>query len=117
MDIISFMKLGKKTINAKVMNNKKLMSKLIVYGKSFKNGKPVPTKGLGDIVFYAILISGIYKLEYNNFFIIYGACLIFLGCVINWIIICFIYKKKGYKGFPATIIPFLCLLPLLIYLI
>lgn len=117
VDIISFTKIGSKTANAKVMTNKNLMAKLIVYGKSFKNNNIVPTKGLGDFVFYAILLSGIYKLSNNTSYIFYGACLVFLGCVINWIIVCFIYNKKWYKGFPATFIPFILVLPLLLQFI
>ncbi|MGK0468378.1 hypothetical protein [Clostridium sp.] len=111
-DIISFTKIGSKTANSKVMANKKLMWKLIVYGKSFKDKKPIPTKGLGDFLFYTILLSGIYKISNNSDFLFYGVCLIFLGCTINWIIVSFIYNKKWYKGFPATFIPFILVLPL-----
>ena len=108
--IISFTKIGSKTTNAKVMANKNLMWKLIVYGKSFKDKKPIPTKGLGDFLFYTILLSGIYKINNNSCFLFYGTCLIFLGCTINWIIVSFIYNKKWYKGFPATFIPFILVL-------
>lgn len=111
-DIISFTKIGSKTTNAKVMANKNFMWKLIVYGKSFKDKKPIPTKGLGDFLFYTILLSGIYKISNNSGFLFYGACLIFLGCIINWIIVSFIYNKKWYKGFPATFIPFILVLSL-----
>lgn len=111
-DIISFTKIGVKTANAKVMSNKNFMAKLIVYGKSFKNNNAVPTKGLGDFLFYTILLSGIYKVSSDSNFVLYGACLIFLGCAINWIIVCFIYNKKWYKGFPATFIPLILVVPL-----
>lgn len=117
VDIISFTKIGSKTSNAKVMSNKNLMSKLIVYSKSVKNNNIVPTKGLGDFVFYTILLSGLYKISNSNYYLFYGACLVFLGCAINWIIVCFIYKKKWYKGFPATFIPFILLLPLFLQFI
>ncbi len=117
VDIISFTKIGTKTTNAKIMANKKLMWKFIVYGKSFKNGKAIPTKGLGDFLFYTILLSGLYKVSDNATFLFYGACLIFLGCTINWIIVCFIYDKKWYKGFPATFIPFIFVVPLFLQFI
>ncbi|MFL0249396.1 hypothetical protein ACJDT4_03105 [Clostridium neuense] len=113
-DIISFTRFGTKTTNAKVMDNKKLMYKLIVYGKSLKDGKPLPTTGLGDFLFYFILLSGIYKVSSSYSFLFMGACLILLGCVINFVIIYFIYGKKWYKGFPATFIPFILILPLLL---
>ncbi|MBZ9626219.1 hypothetical protein G9F71_025780 [Clostridium sp. FP2] len=117
VDIISFTKIGSKTANAKIMANKNVMSKLIVYGKSFKSDKAIPTKGLGDFLFYTILLSGIYKVSNNSNFVFYGVCLIFLGCAINWIIVCFIYNKKGYKGFPATFIPFILTLSLFLQFI
>jgi hypothetical protein len=112
MDVVSFTKKGKNTMNAKVMNNKPLMYKLIVYGISFKDKSPVPTKGLGDFVYYAILLSTLYQYTKDTTILIWGCTTVFLGCVINWIIVCFIYKKSWYKGFPATIIPFLLLIPL-----
>lgn len=115
-DIISFTKIGSKTANAKVMSNKNLMAKLIVYGKSFKNNNPVPTKGLGDFLYYTILLSGIYKISSDSNFVLYGTGLIFLGCTINWIIVCFIYNKKWYKGFPATFIPLISVVPLFLKL-
>ena len=111
-DIISFTKIGSKTTNAKAMANKNLMYKCIVYGKSLKNSNAVPTSGIGDFLFYTILLSGIYNVINNSNFLFYGACLIFLGCAINWIIVCFIYNKKWYKGFPATFIPFILVVPL-----
>lgn len=113
-DVISFTKFGAKTTNAKVMANKKLMYKLIVYGRSLKGGNPVPTKGLGDFLFYFILLSGMYKLSSSYSFLLSGACLIFLGCVINFVIIYLIYNRKWYKGFPATFIPFILVIPLLL---
>ena len=115
-DILSFTKIGSKTTNAKVMANKNLMWKLIVYGKSFNGKKPIPTKGLGDFLFYTILLSGIYKISNNFYFLFYATCLIFLGCIINWIIVCFIYNKKWYKGFPATFIPFIFVSPIIVKL-
>lgn len=113
-DIISFTKFGAKTTNAKVMANKKMMYKLIVYGRSLKDGKPVPTTGLGDFLLYFILLSGIYKLSSSYSSLLSCASLIFLGCVINFVMIFFIYNKKWYKGFPATFIPFILVLPLLL---
>lgn len=113
-DVISFTKFGTKTTNAKVMANKKLLYKLIVYGKSLKGGNPVPTSGLGDFLFYFILLSGMYKLSSSYSFLLGGACLIFLGCIINFVIIYLIYDRKWYKGFPATFIPFILVIPLLL---
>ena len=114
VDVLSFTKKGKDTTNAKVMRNKPLMYKLIVYGISFKDKSPVPTKGLGDFMYYAILLSTLFQFTKNSTILFVGMIFCFLGCVINWIIIPFIYKKPWYRGFPATIIPFIFLLPLYI---
>nr|WP_295975180.1 hypothetical protein [uncultured Bacillus sp.] len=115
VDVLSFTKKGKNTANAKVMRNKPLMSKLIVYGISFKDQSPVPTKGLGDFMYYAILLSALFQFSKSTTILFLGCFAVFLGCVINWIIVCFIYKKPWYKGFPATIIPFIFLIPLYIF--
>ena len=114
VDVLSFTKKGKNTTNAKVMRKKPLMYKLIVYGISFKDKSPVPTKGLGDFMYYAILLSALFQFTKSTTILFLGMIFCFLGCVINWIIIPFIYKKPWYKGFPATIIPFILLLPLYI---
>lgn len=114
VDVLSFTKKGKNTTNAKVMRNKPLMHKLIVYGISFKDKSPVPTKGLGDFMYYAILLSVLFQFSKDTTILFLGCFAVFLGCVINWIIVCFIYKKPWYKGFPATIIPFIFLIPLYI---
>lgn len=106
-DVISFTKIGSKTTNAKVMKNKNLTIKLIVYGTSFKSNKPVPTLGFGDFLFYTILVSSIYKFSSSIKILFYSMCLILLGVIINLLITWFIYEKDWYKGFPATFIPFI----------
>jgi hypothetical protein len=117
IDIISFTKAGSKTPNAKIMANKNLMPKLIVYGKSFRQNGPVPTKGLGDFLFYMVLLSALFKVTALPSHVLYGAGLILGGCVINWIIVSIIYSKSWYKGFPATFIPFILISPLFLFTI
>jgi len=114
VDVLSFTKKGKNTTNAKIMNNKEFMYKLIVYGISFKDKSPVPTKGLGDFIYYAVLLSALFSFSKSSNILLLGTLLCFTGCALNWIIIPFIYKKSWYRGFPATIIPFALLLPLYI---
>lgn len=60
IDVLSFTRFGKKTANAKLMNNNKWLPRLIVYGRSFKTGKPVATKGFGDYLWYSIAFTTIY---------------------------------------------------------
>ena len=56
MDIISFTKIGKRTVNAKAMSNVRLTSKLFVYGKE-QGDTLIPTCGIGDYLYYAIWIA------------------------------------------------------------
>ena len=39
---------------------------------------------------------------------IMAAVMIFIGTAIDYLIIAHLYKKDKYKGFPATVIPFIC---------
>lgn len=105
MDVLSFTKYGKNTPNAKAMSNINFMSKLIVYGKT-KNNALIPTRGLGDYLYYALWIAGIYTVSDKLWAYAVAALLIFIGALADCIIIGFMYKKESYKGFPATIIPF-----------
>ena len=57
VEILSFTKKGTRTVNARIIANMNLTAKLIVYGKSLKNGKLIPTKGLGDYMFYSAILA------------------------------------------------------------
>lgn len=83
VDVLSFTKKGKNTTNAKVMRNKPLMYKLIVYGISFKDKSPVPTKGLGDFMYYAILLSALSQFTKSSTILFLGMISCFLACLIN----------------------------------
>ena len=111
-DVLSFTKLGKRTANAKAMSSTEFMSKLILYSKSTKDGHLIPTKGMGDFLFYSLWLSGIYYSKFNIKYLLLGFTGILIGTIINYLIISKIYQKENYKGFPATIIPFICLVPL-----
>ena len=110
IDVFSFTRFGKKTANAKLMNSNKWLPRLLVYGRSFKTGKPVVTKGFGDYLWYSIAFTTIYTTYGKNI----GFCAIIaiiFGVIINLIIISKIYKYTWYKGFPATIGPLgLCII-------
>lgn len=109
MDILSFTKYGKRTANAKAMSNPEFMYKLIVYGKG-KGELLVPTCGIGDYFYYALWIAGIHNVSEEIVAYIAAASMIFLGTLIDHVIIGKIYQKETYKGFPATVIPFICVL-------
>jgi len=109
-DIFSFTRYGKNTLNAKIINNSKYLPRLLVYGRSFKTGGPVPTKGLGDYFWYSITFSAINS-TYGKAPGLFALMAIFLGVVINLILVSKIYKYSWYKGFPATLGPLgICLI-------
>ena len=104
IDIFSFTRFGKKTTNAKLMNSNKWSPRLFVYGRSFKTGKPVVTKGFGDYYNYSIAFATIYT-TYGKTIGFCAIIAIIFGVIVNLIIISRIYKYTWYKGFPATIGP------------
>lgn len=107
MDILSFTKYGKHTVNAKAMSNTHFMSKLVVYGKG-KGTVLIPTKGVGDYFYYALWVAGVWNLSTGFTAYIMATVMIFIGTAIDYLIIAHLYKKDNYKGFPATVIPFIC---------
>lgn len=109
MDILSFTKIGKRTVNAKAMSNVCLASKLFVYGKE-KGDTLIPTCGIGDYLYYAIWISGIHSVSSSVYAYVIAAFMIFLGTAIQHMVIAKLSKKPNYKGFPGTVLPFLCIL-------
>lgn len=108
MDILSFTKYGKHTVNAKAMSNIQFMSKLIVYGKE-KKDVLVPTCGIGDYLYYSLWISGIHTVSNSINAYLLAVCMILLGSSIHYVIIMKLCQRENYKGFPATVFPFLCI--------
>lgn len=116
VDVISFTRFGKKTTNAKLMNSNKWLYRLYVYGRSFKTGQPVPTKGFGDFLWYSITFASIYT-TYGKTIGLVAILAIIIGAVINLIIINSIHKYIWYRGFPATVGPLgLCIIHIVILL-
>lgn len=109
MDIISFTKIGKRTVNAKAMSNVRLTSKLFVYGKE-QGDTLIPTCGIGDYLYYAIWIAGMHTVSASIYAYVGVSCLIFLGTAIQYALIVQLAKRPNYKGFPGTVFPFLCIL-------
>ncbi len=109
MDILSFMKIGKRTVNAKAMSNVRLTSKLFVYGKE-KGNTLIPTSGIGDYLYYAVWISGIHSVSSSVYAYIAAAGMIFGGTAIQHTVIAKLSKRQNFKGFPGTVFPFLFVL-------
>lgn len=97
-DILSFTKtkIGENSTNARILKNVSVASKLVIYVKN-KKDHLIPLIGVGDICFYSLLISFVYKLiskltfKYDIFLI--------MGCLFNCILIMLIHKKSGLKDF------------------
>lgn len=107
MDIISFTKIGKRTVNAKAMSNKTVAAKLFVYGLD-KNDVLIPTCGFGDYLYYAMWISGTHALSSSGMSYVFVAFMVCVGTIIQSITVRVLAKRDGFKGFPGTVFPFLC---------
>lgn len=107
MDIISFTKIGKRTVNEKAMSNKTVAAKLFVYGLD-KNGVLIPTCGFGDYLYYAMWISGTHALSSFGMSYVFVAFMVCVGTIIQSITVKVLAKRDGFKGFPGTVFPFLC---------
>lgn len=115
-DVFSFTRLGKNTLNAKLINSNKWLPRLLVYGRSFKTGKPVPTKGFGDYLWYSIAFSSIFTTHGKTIGLL-AIIAIIVGVIINLFIVSRIYRYSWYKGFPATVGPLgLCVILIIIKL-
>lgn len=106
MDVFSFTKRGKNTLNAKLSTNIDTMARLSIC-------LPIPGKlglqqiiGVGDLLYYSVITM--YYL--HNFGISVGlkiTLLIIIGQIVNIVSILLLRKIKTeqYKGFPATLFP------------
>lgn len=106
MDIVSFTRIGKRTVNAKAIANKSVAARLFVYGIE-KNDVLIPTCGFGDYLYYAMWISGIHSLSESIQAYIFGAFMIFVGIIIQSVVIKKLSIRDNFKGFPGTVFPFL----------
>ena len=79
---------------------------LFVYGIE-KNDVLIPTCGFGDYLYYAMWISGIHSLSESIQAYIFGAFMIFVGIIIQCVVIKKLSIRDNFKGFPGTVFPFL----------
>ena len=113
LDVYSFTKRGKNTLNAKLIAQPTALARL-----SFclpVPGKPglQPIIGVGDLYFYSVM--ALFALDtYNilSYFIV--VIILITGQLSNILFIYYIKDKSWYKGFPATLFPGLLYLVLLI---
>lgn len=105
-DLSDFTRIGKRTVNAKAIANKSVAARLFVYGIE-KNDVLIPTCGFGDYLYYAMWISGIHSLSESIQAYIFGAFMIFVGIIIQCVVIKKLSIRDNFKGFPGTVFPFL----------
>lgn len=103
MDLFSFTRRGRGTLNAKLMSKNTTAARL-----SFC--LPVPQKqglsaiiGVGDLTFYALMM--LLAMKADGMSALQTGLIILLGQLLNQAVILLIKDKKGYKGFPATLMP------------
>lgn len=106
IDVISFTKLGKHTLNAKLMNNTNSLARLSVCLPLPKVPGLLPIIGAGDLQYYS-MITMYYIKTAGNMAGLYAALILVIGQLINIIAILILKKiqKERYKGFPATLFP------------
>lgn len=100
MDIISFTKIGKRTVNAKAMSNKTVAAKLFVYGLD-KNDVLIPTCGFGDYLYYAMWISGTHALSSFGMSYVFVAFMVCVGTIIQSITVKYLQKEMDLRGSQA----------------
>lgn len=106
MDVFSFTKRGKNTLNAKLAGNINTMARLSIC-------LPIPGKpglqqiiGVGDLFYYSMITM--YYIHFAGILASLKAVLIiFIGQLVNIVSIILLKRiqKNLYKGFPATLFP------------
>jgi hypothetical protein len=106
MDVFSFTKRGKNTLNAKLTGNINTMARLSIC-------LPIPGSpglqqiiGVGDILYYSTITMYFIKSS-GTLSGLYAVMIILIGQFINIIAILVLnkYQQEKYKGFPATLFP------------
>jgi len=103
IDVISFsnLRLSKYTLNSVVLNNKRILAKLLIFANVKKYHFYLPVFGIGDVYFLSVILTSLYKLNSNYLF--YGNLLILGGTVLDIALIWLLHRKEKFKGYPATV--------------
>ncbi|WP_150275480.1 hypothetical protein [Paenibacillus tepidiphilus] len=103
-DMLSFLRIGRRTPNAKLMGNRQSLARLSICLPL--PGRPglTPIIGVGDLMFYALLTLA--ALQFPQALHPWIALpLVVLGQLLDIVLIVAAERRKGYKGFPATLMP------------
>jgi hypothetical protein len=110
MDVLSFTKYGKNTLNAKLSQQTYTLARLSICLPVVKKQGLQPIIGVGDLVFYSLLMTFAIKATLGSDWL--GITLLILaGQGLNILLISMFIHKSWYKGFPATLFPgvfFIC---------
>jgi hypothetical protein len=104
MDVYSFTKRGKNTLNAKACGNMNTLARLSVCLPVPKKPGLQPIIGVGDLTYYSLIMMYFVKSDGMKA----GAItflIILLGQLINILSIIYVKKKQLFNGFPATLFP------------
>ena len=104
MDLISFTKKGRFTLNAKLMAQYTTAARLsICLPVPGKRGL-TPVIGAGDLVFYAVLTMVSLR-SAGEAGPLFAELIILGGQLLNIAVILAVKDRTGFKGFPATLMP------------
>ncbi|OMF27776.1 hypothetical protein [Paenibacillus sp. FSL H8-0259] len=104
MDVFSFTKRGGFTLNARLMERKNTAVRLSVCLPVPGKRGLIPVIGTGDLVFYSLLT--IVPLQsVNRAGPLIAVLPILAGQLLNLAIIAALKNRAGFKGFPATLMP------------
>ena len=106
MDVFSFTKRGKNTLNAKLSGNINTMARLSICLPVPGNPGLQQIIGVGDLLYYSIITMYYIKLAGTSAGL-QAAMIILIGQLVNTIAILVLKRiqKEKYKGFPATLFP------------
>lgn len=103
IDVISFTKAGKNTLNAKLVGKTNTLARLSICLPIPKKEGLYPIIGIGDLVYYSVIIMYSVKSDVLNSMTVFF--LVITGQLTNTFFISVLKRKHWHKGFPATLFP------------
>lgn len=104
MDVFSFTRFGRSTINAKLTNNTNSLARLSICLPVPKKPGLQPIIGVGDLTYYSLITM--FSLRSGGITSgLIAVLIIFIGQIVNIIFIAIMKKRQWKKGFPATLFP------------
>lgn len=104
MDVFSFTRSGRNTLNAKLSSNVNSLARLSVCLPVSKKPGLQPVIGAGDLTYYSFITMFSLKTGGTAAGLI-AITIILIGQLVNIILIAIMKKKHYTKGFPATLFP------------